>query len=53
MSRILLANSSAAVHATHIQTITGKLGMHAKREAASVAMRCSLEPVPGGGIQPG
>ncbi len=53
MSRILLADSFAAAHATFIQTITGKLGMHAKREAASVAMRCSLEPVPGDAIQPG
>lgn len=38
---------------THIQNVPGKLGMHSKLEAATVAMQCSLESVPGGAIKLG
>jgi DNA-binding NarL/FixJ family response regulator len=41
-----------SVH-THIQNVPGKLGMHSKLEAATVAMQCSLEPVPGCAIKLG
>jgi hypothetical protein len=53
MARILLADSQPLFMRTHTQNIPGRLGMHSKLEAATVAMQCLLEPVSGSAIKPG